>query len=241
MKKINLNLNKMLVVITFLFLSLSSFAQNDILDKTIKDSPNIFVGKAISYKVFKSKNGSNAASVIINVTEVIKGNINKGTVELVFPCSGAVDSVTYVEISNEQEIPQSDAIYFTKNAGDWALNSKIANSNNLTLEINAILPFNANNELTKINGRIWVSFNKVTEVYDYFEKNYGIKVDKSLYEKKNAEETKEKSLKNIPSQKEDSIKQVQNKLLYEERKKNCQQYEENLKLKNLQQKKEDTK
>jgi len=229
MKKINLNSSKMLFLITFLFLSISSVAQTDwdrkVLDGLINKSPYIFIGKAISSKTFKTIDGRPATSVIINVMEVIKGSINKGSVEIVFLCSGSIDSVTNIVIGNEIEIPESNAIYFTNNASEWALNSKIPNSNNLTLDIKSILPFNTDNEITKINGRFWLSFKEVTEVYDYFDKNYGIKVNKSLYEKKNAEEIKEQPKKSIPTQeensmkqKEDSIKQVQNKLLYEERK-----------------------
>ena len=174
-----------------------SFAQtlNDwdknALDKLMNKSPYIFVGKAISSKAFKTIGGRIATSVILDVTEVIKGNISKGTVEIVIP-GGAIDNEQTVIIDGIQ-IPESDAIYFTNNAGKLVLNSKIANSNNLTLESNSILSFNKDNEITGKYYVIWGSFKKVTEVYDYLEKNYGLKVAPSLYEKKNQKSTEIKN------------------------------------------------
>jgi len=184
-------------------------------------------------------------AVKVQIIHVFRGNLNPGTVEMVDDFGGFWDNGIFMYMMIGERTtpmrPGTKAIFFC-NKSTYKPSPMITDNEirvvPLMEEINFSIRdyFKPGGNFEK-EGRGFKAFGKIfsskNEFYQFLSKYRNISIPKDTVK------IEEPPLKQTQAQKAeaDSIKQVQNKLLYEERKKNYQQYEQNLKLKNKQQKK----
>ena len=244
-------------------LSISAFAQMKIApkdtwikqsketaEKIIKESPYIFEGTVIKTEGFIGKDKDFYTSNTIQITEILRGNndLKLGTIEVITHGGNATyedpnhtgTTRVWIPCQDCQELHLTQGelriMFFCVPAEDnlKVLNIKIDNT--ITLKTKewyigyAIAIPQTDGSISWMN----LSFKNKRELYDFLSKYDNITIPKEEPIEKKSEDVK-------PTKAEsDSIQQVQNKNLYEQRKKNYEQYmESKMKVIDAKQKKAD--
>jgi hypothetical protein len=193
---------KLIALISAIIMCTNVFAQEDTAiirkqqcDYLINNAPYIFEGKLISSKDLEGAYISN----IIEVQNVIKGSIQKGTVEIITTKSRFTDDKgnQIIVSDNYPAMFSSTAIYFCadiENAKklEYQLSfySKQAQSANTKTLISLDgAAFTDNKIITHRPYTAFKYFTTMSQFYSYISKNYAIKIDKSLLEKKSLNTT----------------------------------------------------
>ena len=208
---------QLMALLAFVMLFTNVSAQTDkkvYFDDLMKNSTNIFEGKAISSKCFRSETGGIFTSVIVEVQGVVKGSIQKGTIEIILN-GGRLDGETDLS-SHPIMLPIGTGLYFCSEAEKSVSNSKIQNANTKSLRVQEVVEFNKN-EVTASTEGIGKYFSSVTDLYNYLKNTYAINIDKELLEKKSPQITRENKIE---------ISSNINDISYEQKLKNNKEYKE---------------
>jgi hypothetical protein len=120
----------------------------------------------------------------VQVQKVIKGDIQKGTIEII----GWSDPNTYYDNGHIQQFiiadgnpsdhtPPIEGIYFSyKNYGGILKDSSDVNTNSKSLESWGGIPL-SNGKLVKEKAGISLYFSSLAEFYSYLSANYGVKIE----------------------------------------------------------------
>jgi hypothetical protein len=153
-------------------------------DRYFISSKIIFQGKIISSKPGVRVKISGGRSVnldfyLVEVQKILKGNIQKGTIEIT---QKSGDGIVYDEKGNIQyqvmqedgtPPPPSEGIYFSHS---FKNDSTINNSNSKSLDFIGAITL-SNGEIVKERRGITQYFTKLSDLYAYIKANYGIDVD----------------------------------------------------------------
>jgi hypothetical protein len=115
---------------------------------------------------------------LVEVQKVLKGNIHKGTIEIMY---GPGHGYIYYDNGEVQEFSQSDAapppptegIYFSSGVKNW---NDSTNSNSKSLDFAGAIAL-SNGKIVKERRGITQYFTKLSDLYAYIKTNYGIDVD----------------------------------------------------------------
>ncbi|MBS1647893.1 MAG: lamin tail domain-containing protein [Bacteroidetes bacterium] len=230
---------KIIALIYAIIISATGFAQtkNDsterrkiVCDEIVKQSAYIFEGKLISIKDFKGQDNNHYTSALIEIQEVIKGNIQKGTIELITEDSYYEEEVTPSQNGNSnadvkshtisivhdasQVVYNGTALYFCSGTEKGTTTSGVINSNNKSLFVIDGVPF-TNNIIHQegIKGlRIGSHFKTMSDLYTFMKNNNAMNISNSVIEKKslNVAIVKQQSIS-------DERKSVNNDAIYNEK------------------------
>jgi hypothetical protein len=184
---------KIWIVLGLILLFANISAQNDAQKKSECDSyltPSkfIFQGKVISSKLRIRRKVSehkylNFDSYLIQVQKVIKGDMQKGTVQIItgtygigFEDTGKISEYVSTDGSRYDNIPPSEGIFFSNEGIVDVKDSSAANTNSKSLQFWCAIPL-LNGELVKEKRGISQYFSTLSDFYAYISANYGIKID----------------------------------------------------------------
>jgi hypothetical protein len=217
-----------LLALLFAIASFSMFAQHSASDTIetrnlklaylVKQQPYIFVGKLISSKDFKSTEGVYYSSNLFEVDNVISGNLQKGTVEIIEKKYNYVDDKgeTHRAFDGHSFIYNGTTIYICSDSKFTGLSSGTSNTNAKSLSIIDGTAF-SNDKITQHDHySVFNWFKNMNEFYNELSNTYGIKVDKSLLEKKSPINTTITKTTSKPYSEwlKDALKLKQNKINY---------------------------
>lgn len=176
-----------LISFTILFGSLS--AQTDTLGEKIScdgymNTPYLFQGKLDSVKYFTVKTGENTfanyVSYLVEVDKVIKGNIQPGTIELVYYAEGitykGTDHISSTKFSEPAETAPSKGLYLGLDSTGHSVASYYKNSNNKTLFFHGGVSVASDGTINKDPRILDLGnyFPNIADFYTYISANYGI-------------------------------------------------------------------
>jgi hypothetical protein len=167
------------------------------LDYLIKQNPYVFVGKLVSTKRFIGTDKVEYISNLFEVNEVIKGNLQTGTIEIV---EQYFDRQLARDFQNI--VIGGTTFNFCSEANSAAKNSGVSNTNSKTLGISDATAFLGDKITQRFNYSVFRLYKTMGEFYNDLSKNYGIKVPKELLEKKSPSTTQQ---------------QINNALLYQQK------------------------
>src|ERR1035437_9592630 len=158
--------------------------QCDIIMK--KYAAYIFEGKLISSKEFKGTNGWLYVSNIFEVNEVISGNIQKGTVEVISDAPYQKSNDGTISQSKDKWIPihNGTTLNFCTDAEAEATNSGAVKTNSKSLRISDATVFSDNKITTHGTYSMFNYFSTISQVYEYLKTNYNVSINNSIIEKK---------------------------------------------------------
>jgi hypothetical protein len=179
-----------LMGLAILFTNIS--AQNDAgkkgeCDAYINPSTYIFQGKIISSKLGVRRKVSehkylNFNSYIVEVDEILRGSIQKGTIEIItgvygigFEDSGKIQHYIAFDRDPSDIIPPNEGIYFFNEKEVDIKSPSIDNTNGKSLQFWSAIPL-SNGELKKETRGITQYFSTLSDFYNYISENYGINV-----------------------------------------------------------------
>ena len=232
------------ITITFcvLVIAQNRTEENSIIEK----SEFIFEGEMTDFKTFKVEEAQKRYTVYkINISKVFRGSdkIENGTIEIIregancgisddgeiiiMPQHGYRSTINGIYFCTASEYPTNGDIQCLKTAKEgWTTNPNMYTVPTNSFQVQVI--GNIDYYTKKGIGR---NFKTKVEIYNYLGKQENIVIPKNT-------KTEQGQLKPTPTR-EDSIEQIQNKLLYEERKRNYHNYmEQRMKIIDAQQKEE---
>jgi hypothetical protein len=145
----------------------------------------IFEGKIDSTKYFTVKTGEysyqNFYAYLVEVTKVIKGNIQTGTVEILQHAPG----ITYQGPDGGAEFqprdgpgnPPSRGIYLCWNKDEHMTHSYYANTNGKSLRRYGEIPVTGDGKIPQERFGISFYFSTLSDFYNYISANYGVKIE----------------------------------------------------------------
>lgn len=191
MRTINIKQLTTLILASLLCTYISAQSGQDTsLEKQICDgymnTPYLFQGKLDSVKYFTVKTGENTfanyVSYLVEVDKVIKGNIQPGTIELVYYAEGitykGTDHISSTKFSEPAETAPSKGLYLGLDSIGHSVPSYYKNSNNKTLFFHGGVSI-ANDGTINKDPRILDLgnyFPNIADFYTYIKANYGIDV-----------------------------------------------------------------
>jgi hypothetical protein len=148
----------------------------------------IFEGKADSSKLYSVKTGDktfiNYYCYLVEVLKVIKGNIQKGTVEIIENAPGGVSkwrNGMYVEsgpVADAQYGVPGHGLYFCYDKAAYITDSYYKNTNAKTLQLEDGIPIDDGVIRKEPKGYgLGNYFTSLKEFYDFLRKNYGVKIE----------------------------------------------------------------
>jgi len=196
---------KIIALISAIIMSVNAFAQFDTnfskkeaCDYLIKNSTCIFEGKIIpsSKKLFTTNDGATYSSVLVEVENIIKGNLQKGTIEIIkfqyqTDKNGNRQSFESEDMY-EPEIPNELSLFFSTENKQVPNASGITKKNNMPLKIIEVIPASSNTIPKQDPRCLLKDFNTLDELYDYLNINYSLGINKTLLEKKSPISTQSK-------------------------------------------------
>ncbi len=189
------NIKKTIALYSVLLLSINLSAQKTdsaarkkaMCNKIINMYKYVFEGKVISSKQdVRIRTGehtySKANSYLVQVQKVLKGDIQKGTIEIIgwsdpntYYDNGEIQRVIIADGNSGDYTPPIEGIYLSykiKNIKD----SNNVNTNSMALEFDGAIPLH-NGELVKEKRGISQYFATLAEFYAYISENYGVKIE----------------------------------------------------------------
>ncbi len=165
-------------------------AQTDEADKkaqcnSIMKATYVFEGKVDSSKYFTIKTGeytyANFYAYLVEVKKVIKGNIQKGTIEIFTPAPGDTykgpNGIESYKSAEGYSIPPVQGLYLCWDKTKGITQSCYANSNTKTLSYydgikatNGVINKNPDYRITEY-------FSTLADLYAYISANYGVQVN----------------------------------------------------------------
>jgi hypothetical protein len=187
------NIKKITVLFSVLLLFINLTAQTSdsatkrkaMCDQIMKMYKYVFEGKVVSSKVIRVKADKDyykdANSYIVQVRKVIKGDIKKGTIEIiqyipgnVYDKYGKILEVLESEDGGGNDFP-NEGIYFSYKDGNIK-DSGVANTNSKFLEFDGAIPL-SKGELVKQKRGVSEYFSTLSDFYNYLSANYGVKIE----------------------------------------------------------------
>jgi hypothetical protein len=164
-------------------------------DTAMKHTNYIFEGKLISSKSI----GGAYISNIIEVQEVISGSIQKGTIEIISNKSRWTDDKgnQVIATDNWQSIYNGTALYFCTDVEKDVNSSGITNANSKTLRVWEATAFSGDKIENHGPYSMFNYFSTVSQVYEYLQTNYNVKINKRIIEKKSQVSTTVQKKTNI--------------------------------------------
>jgi hypothetical protein len=177
-------------------------------DFTVKEASYIFEGKLISSKNFRSTDGGYYTSNSFEVNEVISGSLQKGTVEIVERRYNYTDDEGGMIRTSDGHsfIYNGTTLYFCSDAKASELNSGISNTNTKVLNIVDGTAFSGDKITQHDHYSVFSWFTTMSEFYTFLRNNNGIKVSKTLFEKKSPISTQTEKKHKIINQAEELAK-----------------------------------
>jgi hypothetical protein len=166
--------NSLLVIAILLFTNTFAQPQNGnkkgICDEMMKCS-YIFEGKIISMHSYKTKEDEDKyrgySSYIIEVKKVVKGNIHRGTINVLLPFGISKDG---------NPVVPGEGLYCCYTDSP-VKDSSVVNSNSKSLEY-VCGDSMSNGELKKDNNdNLILYFSSISDFYNYISANYGVKIE----------------------------------------------------------------
>ena len=176
-------------LILFIFVSLLLFtnmsAQTDtaaarkiFCDRVMSNTTYIFEGKYISSKNFRGTDGGYYVSYLLEVQEVIKGQLQKGTVEITAESDNYIgEGGDHVKVQDAMPVVYGGTtLYFCSDAEKATYNSGVVKTNSTPLSVVDVASFSNDKILQHHPYGMFTYFTKISDVYEYLKKNYNIKI-----------------------------------------------------------------
>ena len=186
---------KSFIAILVAFISFGSFAQKDnetqpkkLLDPVMKQTTSIFEGKLVSSTSFTTSAGEIYSSALINVEEVIRGSLKKGTVEINeligrIDKDGNKESFHSSSPTKRVNTVEGTAVYFCSNDKNTPANSAASKTNLIPIKVYEVVSF-SQDKIKSSSSNLEKHFKTLPDLYQYLSTNYNITIDKTLLEKK---------------------------------------------------------
>jgi hypothetical protein len=169
-------------------------------DKLIKETAYVFEGKLISSYNFKGVDGKNYVSSTLQIEEIVRGNLKKGTIEIITDQkSYKEDPPKEVSDSNRVTPPMAGqandtthfvfagtALYFCSDAEANVNNSGKTNPkiNTMPVRVLDVALFSGDQLKQYYKYGVFNYFTSLTDVCNYFKTNYNLTINKGPLDKK---------------------------------------------------------